>query len=261
MAIISPYDFPEKLTDFALIPDFATKIEELAALAEPEDWTFHNSPASEQKPVLSNYIRYTYKRLAEEKKIEITQDEKSAALNTGLVTPNQEPIFLLFEENHLPDRRSFWHFQKWARKGQWDVNKFAKLPEMAHYFDDPSLLVYDYRRELRANYEHIIEDNRVRFPKEFNTMNNYMLQNIVKGAIDSVIERVKRNYKTAIPHYYNGQLQLLLPLCLQDQTKADLALVVERFPDFYRAATCLPLDLAYNNARQLAKPDKDWLQP
>jgi hypothetical protein len=33
-------------------------------------------------------------------------------------------------------------------------------------------------------------------------------------------------------------------------SKADLALVVERFSDFYRAATCLTLDMAYNNARQ-----------
>jgi hypothetical protein len=43
--------------------------------------------------------------------------------------------------------------------------------------------------------------------------------------------------------------------------EADLALVVERFDGFYRAATCLTLDMAYNNARQLARPDKDWLQP
>jgi len=42
---------------------------------------------------------------------------------------------------------------------------------------------------------------------------------------------------------------------------ADLALVVERFPEFGRAATCRLLDWAYNNARQFARPDRDWLQP
>jgi Domain of unknown function (DUF3825) len=72
---------------------------------------------------------------------------------------------------------------------------------------------------------------------------------------------VKRNYKTAIPQYYDASIQLLLPLSLTDPSKADLALVVERFSDFYRASTCLTLDMAYNNARQLAKPDRDWLQP
>jgi hypothetical protein len=37
-------------------------------------------------------------------------------------------------------------------------------------------------------------------------------------------------------------MQLLLPLCLE-------------------TPTCLTLDMAYNNARQLARPDTDWLQP
>jgi hypothetical protein len=92
-------------------------------------------------------------------------------------------------------------------------------------------------------------------------MNDFALQNILKGAIDAVLERVRRNYKTAVPQHYDGTIQLLLPLCLTNPSKADLALVVERFPEFYRAATCLPLDWAYNNARQLARPDRDWLKP
>ena len=82
-----------------------------------------------------------------------------------------------------------------------------------------------------------------------------------KGQLIQLKERAKRNYKTAIPQYYNGNIQLLLPLSLTDPAKADLALAVERFNDFYRAATCLTLDMAYNNARQLARPDRDWLAP
>ena len=132
---------------------------------------------------------------------------------------------------------------------------------MPHYFDDPSVLVFDTRKELRINVEHVVADNIDRFPPELQSMNPYGLQNIVKGAIDSAIERVKRNYKTAIPQYYQGSIQLLLPLSLTDPSKADLALVVERFSDFYRASTCLTLDMAYNNARQLARPDRDWLAP
>ena len=63
------------------------------------------------------------------------------------------------------------------------------------------------------------------------------------------------------PQYYKGQVQLLLPLCFDNPQRADLALVVERHQTFYRATTCLTLDMAYNNARQLARPDRDWLQP
>lgn len=99
------------------------------------------------------------------------------------------------------------------------------------------------------------------FPTPLQAMQQFGLVNLVKGAIDTAVERVQRNYKTAVPQYYNGTIQLLLPLSLTDPSSADLALVVERFTDFYRAATCLTLDMAYNNARQLARSDRDWLAP
>jgi Domain of unknown function (DUF3825) len=132
---------------------------------------------------------------------------------------------------------------------------------MAHYFDDPRCLVLDNRKEFRANIEHIITDNKERFPDPYRTMDNYVLQTFLKGAIDNARERVRRNYKAAIPQYYRGRIQLLLPLCISNPNVADLAIVVEDHGAFYRASTCLTLDMAYNNARQLARPDRDWLQP
>jgi hypothetical protein len=254
-------DLPEALHAFALIPAFDDRVDELATMASSEDWEYQNSPSAERKPILRNYLRYTYRRIAEEGKVAFTDDDAYSCWNTGLVTSHQEPIYMAFNVNRLPDRRSYWHFSRFVRRGHWELTKFQRLPEMANYFNDPSLLVYDARKELRANVEHIIAENRDRFPTTLQSMPDYGLQNLVKGAIDSAIERVKRNYKTAIPQYYNGTVQLLLPLCLVDSAKADLALVIDRIGDFYRAATCLTLDMAYNNARQLAKPDRDWLQP
>ena len=93
-------------------------------------------------------------------------------------------------------------------------------------------------------------------------MGKYQLRIFLDGAIRSAQERVRRNYKAAIPQYYRGRLQLLLPICLSNPRQADLALVVERHgSSFYRSATCLTLDQAFNNARLIAKPDQDWLQP
>lgn len=261
MAKNKPYEFPEHFRDFVLMPKFDENIELLASIAEPEDWDYKNTEPTHPKPILRNYLTYTYKRVAEEKKITVTADEEHACWNTGLITTKQEPIFALFEKNKLDNCRQYWHFWRFSRKGEWDLNKVPSLPEMAHYFDDPSVLVFDTRKELRVNVEHIIEDNLERFPEALRSMNPFGLQNLVKGAIDTASERVKRNYKTAIPQYYQGTIQLLLPLTLLDPSKADLALVVERFPDFYRGATCLTLDMAYNNARQLARPDRDWLAP
>lgn len=255
------YEFPELIRDFVMMPRFDENVDTLAALAEPEDWGYKLTSSPHPRPILRNYIAYTYRRLAEERKISITQDEENCCLNLGLITPKQEPIYLLLSKNKIEGHPCYWHFWKFCRRGEWELNRFPSLPEMAHYFDDPSTLVFDARKELRVNVEHIVSDNLDRFPQNLQDMNPFGLQNLVKGAIDSAIERVKRNYKTAIPQYYQGTVQLLLPLSLVDPSRADLALVAERFGDFYRAATCLTLDMAYNNARQLARPDRDWLTP
>lgn len=74
-------------------------------------------------------------------------------------------------------------------------------------------------------------------------------------------QRVYRNYKTAIPQFHRGEIQLLLPLCLERPDRADLALVVSRVGDCYRGDTVLTLQMAYNNARLLTRPDREWLTP
>ncbi len=246
---------------FALFPQFQDRLAELAAIAEPEDWNYANTPSDHDLPVLYNYVHYTFERLEYEDKIVISSDADYACFNTGLATVHQEPVFAFFDRNRFSEDTRPWHFQKWSRRGEYQLNHFGRLPEMAHYFDDPSSLVFDTRLELRVNVEHIISDNKARFPEPYRSMENYALQNFLKGTIESAKERVRRNYKAAVPQFYRGNIQLLLPLCISQPTKADLALVVERGEGFYRASTCLTLDMGYNNARQLARPDRDWLQP
>ncbi len=257
----APDELPELFREFAMMPRFGENIETLAALAEPEDWGYRNTQSQNPHPVLRNYFTYTYQRVAMERKIAVTADNEHCCFNTGLITVSQEAIYALFGRNQLPGVQAYWHFWRFARAAERDMNRFSHVPDMAHYFDDPSVLVFDSRRELRVNVEHVVADNIARFPAVLQGMNQFGLQNLVKGAVDSAIQRVRRNYKIAIPQYYDGQIQLLLPLSLTDPLQADMALVIDRLPDFYRAATCLTLDMAYNNARQLARPDRDWLVP
>ncbi|WP_054029095.1 DUF3825 domain-containing protein [Bacillus sp. FJAT-28004] len=254
------FDLPEEFYDFAFMPKFSDNIKQLAGLAESEDWGYQSTESDSDFPILENYIKHTYKRIAEEKKVSFSDDGKYACFNTGLLTPNQEAIFILFNENKMV-MQSYWHFWKFARKGEHDMRYFSILPDMAYYFDTPIKLVFDPKKNLVVNYEHIIEDNKERFQAPYNTMTNYTLINNIKGVIDSALERLKRNYKIAVPQYYKNNIQLLLPLCLSNPQVADLALVVEDYGTMYRSATCLTLDMAINNARLLAKPDRDWLQP
>lgn len=246
---------------FAIIPNMTEQLGTLAALAEPEDWNYRHTPDDHAFPILFNYLHHTFDRLEEEGKIAVSKDGEHACWNSGLVTAHQEPIFLLFDRNLFTGDPRPWHFREFCRKGEHQLNYFESLPEMAHYFDDPACLVFHTLYELRPNIEHIIAENRERFPLPYRDMSDYQLQTVVRGAIEIAKERVRRNYKAAVPQFYRGRVQLLLPLCLETPAKADMALVAERFEKFYRASTCLTLDMAYNNARQLARPDRDWLEP
>lgn len=249
------------LKRFAYLGIFPDRLAELAALAEPEDWEYQSISPGYSRPILYSYIIHTFERLEEEGKIAYTSDGRQCTFNTGLVTVNQEPIFALFEANKIPDKQA-WYLKGFLRKGDFRLGSFGALPDMAHYFDDPAGLIFDRRLELRPNVEHMIADNKPRFPSPYSAQTDFQLQNTLKGAIGNATERVARNYKAAVPQYHKGRIQLLLPLCLSAPGKADLAIVVEKMEEgYYRAATCLTLDMAYNNARLLARPDRDWLQP
>ena len=259
------YDLPKELFDFAYIPGFASKIRDLSQLAEKEDWEYHSSSnTSKGYPILKNYVKNIYCRIATEKKVSYSKDKKMCCFDLGLLTQTQrEPIYALFIENSNPNFAPFWQLSRFFRRGDSTSSNFDKLPDMAYFWDDPSKLVFDTRKELIVNIEHIIQDNKHRFPSPYNTMDDYVLQNYIKGCIESVKEKLKRNYKIAVPQYFltSGTIQLLVPLCLAAPDKADLAIVVEDYGDMYRAATCLTLDMAINNARLLARPDRDWLNP
>ena len=253
--------WPERLFDLIFFPGMNEKLDDLADVAEIESWDYQGTASPHHKPILYNYLQYTYRRLQDENKIFVSDDGQALTFNTGLVTPNQEEIYCYCTTNRNSNATQPWHFTGWRRKGESDLSRFSQLPGMAHYFEDPSSLVFDSRKEIRSNVAHIISENKERFPAPYNGMGEYTLQTFLKGALDNAKERARRNYKTAIPHYYQGRVQLLLPLCLGNPNQADLAIVVEDMGNFYRAATCLTLDMAYNNARQLARPDRDWLMP
>src|SRR5271170_5190042 len=102
--------WPEKLLEYAYFGPLQQRLETLAAMAEPEDWDYKNTHSDYPKPILFNYLTYTYARLVEEDKIATTPDGRLATFNTGLVTINQEPIFALFDQNRNPGQQP-WHLE------------------------------------------------------------------------------------------------------------------------------------------------------
>lgn len=89
------YELPESLYEFAQIYDFHGVIEDLAAMAEDEDWNYHNTTGASNLPILENYVRNTYIRLSREKKVAYSTDSKFCCFDTGLLSRIQhEPIYM-----------------------------------------------------------------------------------------------------------------------------------------------------------------------
>lgn len=262
---VRPLESRHPLERFADIDRFRNGplLESLKLMADEEDWNYKKTKSRRKYPVLYGYILYTFARLLEEGKIAQAVDaggRRVASGNTGLVTPKQEEIFAYFVESRNATDPRKWVLQDFLEASHRALVHFPKQAEIANYFENPSDLIYDPDRELRVAMDHALDDNLQRFPEALRS-NSFQLQNALEGARRNAIKRVRRNYKTAIPQYYQGQLQLLLPLCLTDPSKADLALVVSRAGEVYLGTTVLPLEVAYNNARLIARPDREWLEP
>lgn len=247
---------------------FEKKLSFLAGMANKEDWDFKDpryKVANRNYPILYNYLNFTYDRLKEENKLALSEDGGSMCFNTGLQTDFEEDIFAYFRKNEkYPDLASQpWFFVKFCKPFETELSVFSPLPEIAHYFDNPADLIFDKRYlPIRPNYEHIIRDNKDRFDDSYK---EHELRAAIQGAILLAEERVKRNFKTAIPQFFmdkatgKSKIQLLLPLCLKERHTVDLALVVEREGNSYIGRTAIPLDWAYMNSRRIVRPDAEWI--
>lgn len=253
---------------------FDEKLDFLAyRLALPEPWDYSdpekefnegNLAAEYYLPILRNYLVHTFKKIKAEDKIIYTDDKQFCCFNTGLVTPNLEEIYVLSETNTFPKSTVPYFFKGFIKKSDPQFLQLfsTKQPETPNYFVHPELLIFNPKHELIPDIDHIIKDNKYRFPDPLKTATDREVKKHLIGAIDDITKRVRINYKLAIPQYYNNTFQLLLPLYLIDDNKPDLALVVERINDkVYSAKTCLTIGMAYNNARLIVCPHSNWLQP
>lgn len=269
------HDLTENLFDFAVFPNFEGEIKNLARMAEDEIWKPKNVtlPLPTEKenfyklskdfPVLASYILNTNKRIAkdEKEKFVVSKDRKYSCWNTGLLTPERESIFIVFEKG-VEGIRQYWKFLGFVPKKERVLMNFGgNLPEICNYGKNSSDLFYDVNLDIFPDTRHILNDHPERYSDKFRTLDDDLKINALTGAITRAKESVKRSFGIAVPQYYFGNIQLMIPLHISKETPT-LALVLEKFPDApYRANTVLPLDWAYNNARVVRKPDVDWLQP
>ena len=218
----------------------------LAKKAEEENWTNAEYP---NNGILTNYLVHTYKKLSAEKAIIRKKDY--GIFNTGLFTTYHDPIYAYSNNQYKIQFLTGYEL---------DAYGIEDRPNRANYFEKPELLVFDWHFPIDIQFEHILDnpENQKRLPAGFLNQDNKVT--ILTGAIQLMKNKVSSNYKLAIPQYYDGKIQLLLPLCLDsDDGKPNLALAVTKLDTCYQGHTCLTLDMAYNNARLIAKPESNWL--
>jgi len=250
-----------ELYDFAYCGDFNEKIKRLKDMIINENW---GKPKNGKDfPVLHNYIAHYFKKIYQDNQIAYAENEngeKIACFNTGLLTSTYNDIYAYFIENKNPNSSQEWFLVEFLTGNSIKLSKIAELPRIATFFNSIDDLFFDTKLELRLNAEHILRDNYERFPDELKRYNNIMLVNLLEGAIKIAKKKIERNYKTAVPQFFDNKIQFLIPLCLLDTQKPDIAIAISKDTTYYYGATCLTMDMAYNNARLIVKPESDWLR-
>lgn len=242
--------------DYMYWGDYNLQIQKLAEKALPEKWSFENK---DDNYILKNYLKYTFKKLQEENKV--IETDTYCTFDTGLFSKYYEPIYAYGEINkNTTENAAKWYFKGFKdtyELGSLDIEKF---PERADYFSDPTRLVFNWHLNVNKNYKHILDDldTSQRLPDSIKNSDRPL--ETLKGVIDTAIQKVIVNYKLAVPHYYQNKIQLLVPLCFGRDDNPDVALVLDLMKNgYYQATTCLSMEMAYMDARLIAKPESNWL--
>jgi hypothetical protein len=260
----------DKWTFRGYFSDYDKKLQLLASEMAFERWHF---VGQDEYSILRNYITYTFEKLLDEqnealddvKHEYIFESDKCACFNTGLFDRKWQQIYFYCEPNE-PGRDQKWKFQNFINSY---TISFKPVPanklRRPNYFTNPADLIFNVNLPITPQWSHILEDseNFNRLPESIRILGKSTCQNIILGAIERIRQRVQANYKTIVPQWRKGKIQLLAPLFLMNEQIPDLALVMslDDNGEEYIGHTCITREMAYNNARLIARPDSDWLHP
>lgn len=229
-------------------------------------------------PKLRNYLNYTFLRLTDLETSEpgkffvCSADDQWVCFNTGLQDHHSSDLYAIFERykqrpNHDPAKP----VADWVYKGsatsreQVYHSHFGRvLPQLAWYSIDSQDFIFNTQYELDTDvFDHMFERAKERsgFGPD---ATDESVRNYLRGALENLIPKIRRNYKTAIPMYFieEKRMQLLLPF-ISSNGQDTACFLIDRDDSnrCYHIKTILDLDQAYFAARLLTRPDKEWLNP
>ena len=259
------------LFSFSFVPNWYLQLDALAELALPEPWRFRSGSYSEKNydtPILERYIQSIFRKQvidynaatdkAEQDQIILLRNEY-ACFHTGLYTKRYKPIYACFGRNKKLDSLLKWCFRGFADENSALLRYISPLPEKPLYSMPMQGIHYIPDWPVRVNVEHILGDpaNVARLPTELQSARNLPL--LLETAVELARRKAIVSPGDAVPQIYQQRLQYLLPLCLTDMETPDLAITLRPMDGYYMGYTCLTLEMAYLNARLLARPTAKWL--
>lgn len=233
--------------------------------------------ANQGLPKLRNYLNYTFRRLLElegdvsGRYFIPSADGQWITFNTGLQNGHGSDLLAVFEKyKPHPDTPSK-PAADWVFKGcftpnqqQYQSHFGTVVPDIAWYSKDSRDFIYDTEFELEKDvFDHLFE--RAKERAGLPNAPDEVVRNYLRGALENIIPKIRRNYKVAIPVYYveEKRMQILLPFNSATNANDVSCFLVERDDALrmYRIKTIFDLDHAYFSARLITRPDRDWLNP
>lgn len=236
-------------------------LEEVADLAIPEKWSYASYESRHPYPILKSYLEKTFERLQEQGRL--VRVENQVLFNTGLINQWFKEIYIVCDvDPENPNR--YVNAHPVLENDRVVLETFGNVkPPMATFFSNITDVIFDPDLEINTDDAHIIDDNFDRIPPEYRQMRKSQIFALFQSAIEFARIMARRNYKLVVPQYFNGRIQFLMPIYLSGEFSGspDCALALEKIGNCYRGNTILTLDMAYQNARLIAKPDSTWLNP
>lgn len=259
------------LFDFAYVPDWYWHLEQLEEMALPEPWQFKR-PATETKnqdtPILERYIHIIFRKqsidynsekdAAKAAKIFHVENE-CACFHTGLYTERYKGIYAYFDRNHRKESMLDWYFRGFCDELSPKLKYIEPLPQKPIYQMSQNGVTFNPEWPIRVNIEHILGDaeNLERIPVKIRKAKNLPL--LLETAVELARRRAVIEPGIVVPQGYQGRMQYLLPICLTNMKKPDLAMTLSVLDGYYLGNTCLTLEMAYMNARVISRPIAPWL--
>jgi hypothetical protein len=259
------------LFSFAYVPSWYAQLDALAALALLEPWRFRNPnylTKNPDTPILERYIHTVFRKQAIDFNNEPDPSRRDqffymrneySCFHTGLFTRHYKAIYACFDRNKKKDTLLDWYFRGFFDEVSPWMKYIEPLPQKTTYYMAQYGVNYNPEWSIRVNVDHILGDpeNLERIPDELRAAKNLPL--LLETAVELARRRAVVEPSIVSPQGYQGKVQYLLPICLTDMQQPDLAMTLTIMDGYYLGNTCLTLEMAYLNARLLAKPVSQWL--